>query len=88
MAWTILSATPPGAWRREWLRLLRRVRPALPPAWTVLVVADRGWWARWLFRRIVRLGWPPLLRINPGATCRPAGQPLWEWLRQVVRARP
>jgi hypothetical protein len=36
------------------------------------VLADRGLWARWLFGRIVRLGWHPLLRINNGAKFRPA----------------
>ena len=50
VAWTVLPANQPGAWRREWLRLLRGVRPAIPPDWTVLVLADRGLWARWLFR--------------------------------------
>ena len=84
VAWTVLPAHQPGAWRREWLRLLRQVRPALPPDWTVLVLADRGLWARWLFRRIVRLGWHPLLRINQGAKFRPARQTQWYWLRELV----
>jgi hypothetical protein len=86
VAWTVLRANQPGAWRREWLRLLRRVRPAIPPAWTVLVLADRGLWARWLFGRIVRLGWHPLLRINNGATCRPVGHARWYWLHELVGA--
>ena len=30
VAWTVLPANQPGAWRREWLRLLRQVRPAIP----------------------------------------------------------
>jgi hypothetical protein len=85
VAWTVLPANQPGAWRREWLRLLRRVRPAIPPHWTVLVLADRGLWARWLFRRIVRLGWHPLLRSNQGAKFRPAGNTRWYWLRELVR---
>jgi hypothetical protein len=85
VAWTVLPANQPGAWRRAWLRLLRRVRPAIPPHGTVRVLADRGWWARWLFRRIVRLGWHPLLRINQSAKFRPAGQPRWNWLRAVMR---
>ena len=42
VAWTLLPANPPGAWRREWLRVLRRLRPAIPPDWTVLVLTDRG----------------------------------------------
>ncbi len=74
MAWTVLPATAKHAWRREWLRLLRQVHRAVPRAWTVLVLADRGLYARWLFRRITRRGWHPFLRINTGETCRPKGQ--------------
>jgi hypothetical protein len=84
-AWTVLPANPPGAWRREWLRWRRRVRPAIPPDWTVLVLADRGLWARWRFRRMARLGWHPLLRIHQGAKFRPAGQTRWYGLRELVR---
>jgi hypothetical protein len=53
--------------------MLRQGRRAVPRSWTVLVLADRGWYARWLFRRITRLGWHPFLRINTGGTCRPQG---------------
>lgn len=84
VAWTVLPANQPGAWRRAWLRLLRWVRPAIPAAWTVLGLADRGLWARWLFRRMVKLGWHPLLRINQGAKCRPTGPARWYWLRALV----
>jgi hypothetical protein len=84
VAWTILPAGRKRAWRREWLRLLRRLRPALPRDWTVLVLADRGLYARWLFRRIVRLGWHPMLRINQGCKFRPAGQAQFVWLRDLV----
>jgi hypothetical protein len=74
VAWTILPANQPHAWRREWRRLLRRVRPAIPTGWTVMVLADRGLYAGWLFRRIVRLGCHPFLRINTGGTFRPTPQ--------------
>jgi hypothetical protein len=74
VAWTVLEATAKHAWRREWWRRLRQVRRAVLPSWTVLVLADRGLYARWLFRRITRLGWHPVLRINPGGTFRPTGQ--------------
>ena len=74
MAWTVLAATATQAWRREWLRMLRQVRRAVPRAWTVLVLADRGLYARWLLRRITRRGWHPFLRINTGGTFRPQGQ--------------
>ena len=74
VAWTILPANTKHAWRREWLRLLRQLRPAIPRDWTVIVLADRGLYAGWLFRRIVRLGWHPFLRINHGGTFRPDPQ--------------
>jgi hypothetical protein len=72
--WTVLPANTPHAWRREWLRMLRQVHRAVPRSWTVIVLADRGLYARWLFRRITRLGWQPFLRINLGGTSRPTGQ--------------
>jgi hypothetical protein len=42
VAWVVVPATPKHAWRREWRRLVRRRRPALPQGGTVLVLADRG----------------------------------------------
>ena len=77
VAWVVLPANTKHAWRREWLRLLRRLRPAIPRGWTVIVLADRGLYAPWLFRRIVRLGWHPFLRINTGGSFRPTGAPCW-----------
>jgi hypothetical protein len=84
VAWTVLAAQQKGAWREHWLRMLEQVRPALPSDWTVLVLADRGLYARWLFRRIVRLGWHPFLRINQGAKFQPAGQQHWYWLTDLL----
>lgn len=83
VAWTILPAGQKGAWRHEWLRMLRLLRPAIPADWTVLVLADRGLYARWLFQRIVRLGWHPFLRINQGCKFRPAGHAKFYWLREL-----
>jgi hypothetical protein len=77
VAWVILPAGAKHAWRREWLRLLRLLRPAIPRGWTVIVLADRGLYAPWLFRRITRLGWHPFLRINTGGSFRPTGTPCW-----------
>jgi Transposase DDE domain len=77
VAWVILPAGAKHAWRREWLRLLRRLGPAIPQSWTVIVLADRGLYAPWLFRRITRLGWHPFLRINTGGSFRPTGTPCW-----------
>ena len=47
---------------------------AIPKGHPVIVLADRGLYAPWLFRRIVRLGWHPFLRINRGGTFRPDPQ--------------
>ncbi len=84
VAWKVLPAQETHAWRREWLRLLRLLRPAIPSDRTVLVLADRGLYARWLFHRIVRLGWHPFLRINTAGTFRPAGRTRAVPLREVV----
>jgi Transposase DDE domain len=84
VAWTILPANQPHAWRREWLRLLRELRPAVPQSWTVIVLADRGLYAGWLFRRIVRVGWHPFLRINSGGTFRPDPQATYRPLTSFV----
>lgn len=84
VAWTILKGHQKEAWRGHWLRMLDQLGPAVPPDWTVLVLADRGLYARWLFRRIVRLGWHPFLRINQGAKFRPDGQEHWYWLTALV----
>jgi Transposase DDE domain len=84
VAWTILPANQPHAWRREWLRMLRTLRPAIPTGWTVIVLADRGLYAGWLFRRIVRLGWHPFLRINRGGTFRPDPQATYRPLTSFV----
>ncbi|MEZ4634282.1 MAG: hypothetical protein R2856_04765 [Caldilineaceae bacterium] len=84
VAWVVLPAGQKGAWRKEWLRMLRLLRPAVPPEWTVIVLADRGLYAGWLYRRIVRLHWHPFLRINNGAKFRPAGCARWYGLKELV----
>jgi Transposase DDE domain len=73
VAWAILPANTKGSWKRPWLKLLRRFHGALPKGWSVVVLADRGLYAKWLFRGIRKLGWHPLLRINQGGKFRPKG---------------
>jgi hypothetical protein len=43
----------------------------------VTVLADRGLYAPWRFRRLVRLGWHPFVRIKTGGSFRPTGAPCW-----------
>src|SRR4051812_17581763 len=73
VAWAVLPGNVPGPWLGPILRLLRRPRPAVPAGWTVLVLADRGLWSPRLWRRVRRLGWHPLLRIQRRTTGTPHG---------------
>ena len=74
VAWTIMPANQPGSWRPHWEALLEALRDALPKEWTVLVCADRGLYAKWLFARIVQLGWHPFLRIHAQGWYREGGR--------------
>jgi hypothetical protein len=74
VAWAVVAAGEKGAWRPEWERLLVRLHGALPSEWTVIVLADRGLYARWLFRAIVARGWHPFLRVNLGGNFCPSHQ--------------
>ena len=66
VAWVILPTNQKHPWRGEWLRLLRRLWRVVPPHWTVIVLADRGLYAPWLFRRIVKLGGASLFADQHG----------------------
>src|SRR5438132_8062385 len=68
VAWVILPAGAKHAWRREWLRLLRRLHRAIPWGWRVIVLADRDLYAPWLVLRIVRPGADSLSPIRPGGS--------------------
>jgi hypothetical protein len=84
VAWAVVPAGKKGAWRPEWERLLQRLQGALPSEWTVIVLADRGLYARWLFRAIVELGWHPFPRVNLGGTFCPSGQAQFRPFRTFV----
>lgn len=71
VAWKVLRAAEKGAWKAEWLALLTSFQHVVPKDWCVLVLADRGLYAQWLFHAIQQLGWHPFLRINLGGKfCR------------------
>jgi len=84
VAWTVLAGQEKGAWRGHWLRMLCQLQPAIPRGWLVLVLADRGLYAPWLYQHIVGLGWHPFLRINRGAKFQPEGQTKWYWLMELI----
>ena len=73
IAWKMLPAGRKRAWKPEWLALLDLVQPAIPAHWHVIVLTDRGLYARWLYRAIVSHRWHPFMRINHQGTFHPAG---------------
>lgn len=71
VAWKIVEAKEKHAWKPEWLALLTHFRGLLPKDWTVIVLADRGFYAKWLYEVIVGLHWHPFLRVNTQGSFRP-----------------
>ena len=62
----------------------------VPAEWTVLVMADRGLYAAWLYQAIQANGWHPFLRVKKDLSFRAeAGRSLWQrWgTSQENRAR-
>ena len=84
VAWKVIPAEQPGSWRPYWEDLLNTVGQAVPPEWDVIVLADRGLYARWLWDAIVAWGWHPFLRINIGSKARLPGEETFEWLSRWV----
>jgi Transposase DDE domain len=80
VAWAIVPAWGKGAWKPIWLDLFDLLAESVPSEWTVLVLADRGLYARWLYQHLQRLGWHPFLRINQGGKARPLGMDSYHWL--------
>ncbi len=42
VAWVVLPACRKGTWKPHWKALIEAIAPAIPPTWTVIVLADRG----------------------------------------------
>jgi len=73
VAWQMVPAGVKGSWKPIWLGLLDQVHQAIGEQWQVLVMTDRGLYARWLYRRIQQYHWHPFMRINSSAKARPEG---------------
>jgi hypothetical protein len=84
VAWKVLRATEAHAWEPEWKALLSHFREVVPADWNVIVLADRGLYAKWLFQAITALGWHPLLRINNQGKFRPQGWYHWITMADLV----
>lgn len=80
VAWKVLSYNQKGSWRPYWQQLLASLQGQVPDDWQVLVLADRGLYAPWLYQQIVDMGWHPFLRINLAAKARREGEESFEWI--------
>lgn len=85
VAWAIVPGTQSTSWRWHWQGLLDTVAQSVPQGWTVIVLADRGLYARWLFQHIVRLHWHPFLRINQQGQFRLRHSTTFQPLKTVVQ---
>jgi hypothetical protein len=68
------------SWRPHWEGLLTSLAGSIPQDWQVLVMADRGLYARWLFQAICTCGWHPFLRINLGVKARDVEEECFDWI--------
>lgn len=73
IAWAVLREGQKGAWKVPWLNLFDGLQGSIPSDWLVMVMADRGLYARWLYEAIRKCGWHPFLRINVRSMYRPKG---------------
>jgi hypothetical protein len=80
VAWKVLGGHEKGSWRPHWEGLLKHLDGCLPAEWQVLVMADRGLYARWLFEAILACRWHPFLRINLGVKACVVGEETFEWI--------
>ena len=80
VAWKVLGGHEKGSWRPHWESLLTSLSGAIPHDWQVVVMADRGLYARWLFQAIQACGWHPFLRINLGVKARAIGEETFDWI--------
>lgn len=84
VAWVVLKGNTKEAWEPHWLALFVHLKDCIPEAWFVLVAADRGLYARWLYQAIVDNHWHPFLRINLGGKYRLQGEHTFRWLSTLV----
>jgi hypothetical protein len=84
VAWVIIPQCQKGSWRPHWEYLLTQLQDSVPPDWMVIVLADRGLYAKWLFTGIQKCGWHPFLRVNQQGLFRPSGQAAFSPLQTRV----
>ncbi len=84
VAWKIVKGNEKGSWKPYWKELLSSLKGLVPRDWKVIVAADRGLYADWLYQEIVNLGWHPFLRINHQGQYKLPDSSDWNSLATVV----
>jgi hypothetical protein len=87
VAWKIVPGNQPDSWQPYWEQLFAALAGVIPSDWRVVVCADRGLYADWLFAAIVELGWHPFLRINqnPNKTIQVLPDGDWQSLKDLIQ---
>lgn len=85
VAWKVIKMHEAGSWKPAWLALLAQLKGRIGPEWMVIVMADRGLYARWLFEMIQACQWHPFLRINVNVKARREGASIFEWIGGWVK---
>ena len=86
VAWSIVRANQPGSWKGHWQKLINSLQNVIPSGFEVIVTADRGLYADWLYQLIFGAGWHPFLRINHQGTYHTPSENTWQPLADVVSA--
>lgn len=86
VAWVVLPLHKKGSWKPHWLQIFQSLKGSIPPDWFVIVLADRGLYAPWLYEAIRENGWHPYLRINIRSTYRPKGTIAFRPMAQLLDA--
>jgi Transposase DDE domain len=87
IAWKIIPAMQEGAWRPYWEGLLAALEGIVPSDWKVIMMADRGLYAPWLYRAIQRLGWHPMLRVKESLSFREQTEETFSPMSMRVKRR-
>jgi Transposase DDE domain len=87
IAWKIIPAMQEGEWRPYWEGLLSTFEGVVPLDWKVILMADRGLYAAWLYQAIVKLGWHPMLRVKEDLSFRARGEETFSPMEQRVKRR-
>ena len=84
VAWKVVKGTERGSWKPYWKQLFQSLKEIEIPHYLVIVSADRGLYADWLYQEIITLGWHPFLRINHQGQYKAGDSSSWQPLKAVV----